>query len=156
MQRKLKVLPTPGTLSKSTNSSLKSVSPPKKSILSVRRSLVRVWSYVTVVDLSKGWAWGHTVSGEFSKRSIFSLSSHGTDESGWILTSISGFTICHLVEFFFSKYKMMSSSRVLSHAFMQARLCRTKILDGHTALVKFSTAPTENFTSICGFKHLKS
>lgn len=41
-----------------------------------------ICSYVTVVDLSKGWAWGHTVSGEFSKRSIFSLSSHGTDESG--------------------------------------------------------------------------
>ena len=46
---------------------------------------------------------------------ISSLCSHRTDEPGWILTFVWGFTICPCVECYFGKSKMVSPSWVTTH-----------------------------------------
>lgn len=46
---------------------------------------------------------------------ISSLCSHKTDEPGWILTFVWGFTICPCIECYFGKSKMVSPSWVTMH-----------------------------------------
>ena len=46
---------------------------------------------------------------------ITSLCSHRTDEPGWILTFVGGFTICPWIECYFGKSKMVSPSWVTTH-----------------------------------------
>ena len=98
-------------------------------------------------EFSTGWKmWPVTLFTWNS--SIFSRCLHGTDEPGWILNFVRGFSICLCAKRCFGESKMASSSWGTTHPCNHA--FNYKHFDGcglHTALVKFSTVPPKDLTS---------